>query len=67
MDSTRLFLGLIFGSVGLGYFVYGKKQKKMVPFASGIGLCVLSYVGSSVLLQVLIGVVLIVLPSVLKL
>ncbi|KAF1020613.1 MAG: hypothetical protein GAK29_03579 [Acinetobacter bereziniae] len=27
MNSTALFLGLIFSSIGLGYFIYGKKQK----------------------------------------
>jgi len=32
--------GVIFGSIGLGFFVYGKKQKAIIPLFSGIGLMV---------------------------
>ena len=33
--------GVIFGSIGLGFFVYDKKQKAVIPLLSGIGLMVL--------------------------
>ncbi len=28
----------------MAYFMYGKKQQKVVPLISGVGLCVLPYV-----------------------
>ncbi|MGB6010792.1 MAG: hypothetical protein WBI57_05950 [Desulfobacterales bacterium] len=41
MNSTStLMWGMIFGSIGLGFFVYGKKQKAVIPLISGIGLIV---------------------------
>ena len=39
MDSeASLMWGVIFGAVGLAYFVYGKKQQRFVPLFCGIGL-----------------------------
>ena len=43
MNTTQLLLGLIFSFIGLGYFLYGKKQKKMVPLVCGLLLMVYSY------------------------
>ncbi|MBU1568203.1 MAG: hypothetical protein KJ630_21590 [Proteobacteria bacterium] len=38
MDASTLIWWVIFGSIGLGYFVYGKKQRAVIPLFSGIGL-----------------------------
>ena len=63
MDSaSTLMWGVIFGSIGLGFFVYGKKQKVVVPLFSGIGLMVFPYLISNIYLLVLSGIVLVVLP-----
>ena len=43
MNTTQLLLGLIFSFIGLGYFLYGKKKKKMVPLVCGLLLMVYSY------------------------
>ena len=43
MNSTQLFLGVIFISIGFGYFLYGKKQKMTVPFVVGLVLMVFPY------------------------
>jgi hypothetical protein len=67
MDSTTLFLGLIFGSVGAGYFLYGRKQKRLVPLVSGVCLFVVPYAVSNNGVLAAIGVVLMALPFVLKL
>ena len=61
-DTAWLLWGLIFGSIGLGYFIYGKKQKRGVPFASGIALMVFPYFVSNTYLIVIIGIVLLALP-----
>ena len=62
MNTTMIYLGLIFGSIGLGYFVYGKKQKKMVSLASGIGLMVIPYGISNVMVLLLVSLALMALP-----
>jgi len=47
LDSKFLFASLIWGSVGAGYFVYGKKQQAMIPMIGGLVMIAVSYfVGS---------------------
>lgn len=36
MNTTQLLLGVLFSSIGLGYFIYGKKQKVIVPLVCGL-------------------------------
>jgi len=43
MNTTQLLLGAIFSSIGLGYFLYGKKQKMIVPFIVGLVLMIFPY------------------------
>lgn len=62
MDTSSLLWGLLFGSVGLGYFVYGKKQKAFVPLVCGFALMVFPYFVSNTILLVAIGIALAVLP-----
>ena len=62
MDIATLYWGLLFGSIGLGFFVYGKKQHKFVPLLSGLALMVFPYFVSSTLLLITVGVALSVLP-----
>jgi hypothetical protein len=53
---------LLFGSVGLGFFLYGKKQKAVVPLVCGLILMIFPYFVSNTILLVAIGVMLIVVP-----
>lgn len=46
----------------MGYFVYGKKQRRGAALLSGFALIVIPYVVSNVFLLVLIGIVLMALP-----
>ena len=66
MDTSSLFWGFLFGSVGLGFFVYGKKQSAVVPLVCGLVLMIFPYFISNTILLVAIGVVLIVLPYFVK-
>jgi len=59
---SSLMWGILFGSIGLGYFTYGKKQKAVVPLLSGLGLMVFPYFISNNYILVLMGVVLLSLP-----
>jgi len=61
-SSTSIMWGVLFGSIGMGYFVYGKKQKRSVALLSGIALCAFPYFVSNVLLIILIGIILMSLP-----
>ena len=61
--STPSFLwGLLFGSVGLGFFIYGKKQKAVVPLVCGLTLMIFPYFISNTILLATIGVALITIP-----
>ena len=55
-------MAVLFGSVGLGYFVYGKKQNAIVPLVCGVVLMVFPYFVSNVILLIAIGLIFTVLP-----
>jgi hypothetical protein len=62
VSSSLLLLGLLFGSIGLGFFVYGRKQASVVPLVCGLLLMVVPYFISNALLLFAVGAVLVVLP-----
>jgi hypothetical protein len=50
MFSTNfLFASLIWGSIGAGYFIYGKKQRSWVPMSAGALMVAASYFAGSAL------------------
>lgn len=57
-----LYWEVLFGAIGVGYFIYGKKQGKYVPLLTGIALCAYPYFFSSAVPVVIIGVVLSAVP-----
>jgi hypothetical protein len=61
-NIPTLMWGIIFGSIGLGFFVYGKKQKVIIAILSGIGLMVFPYFISNIYIMILSGIVLVALP-----
>ena len=66
MNTSTLMWGVLFGSIGLGFFVYGKKQNAVIPLLSGIGLMVFPYFISNVFILFTTGVVFTALPFVIK-
>lgn len=54
--GTSLMFSVFFGSIGLGYFMYGKKQQKLVPLLAGIVLCIYPYFMSNVSALVGVGI-----------
>jgi len=67
MDNTSLLIwGMVFGAIGFGFFLYGKKQKAIVPLITGIALFIFPYFISNIYLLVLTGAILIVLPYFIK-
>lgn len=61
-NTAQLLWAMLFGSIGLGFFIYGKKQKAVIPFVTGIGLFVFPYFITDVYMMVLTGVAIMVLP-----
>jgi len=58
MESTStLYWGLLFGSIGLGFFMYGKKQKAFIPLFCGIGLILIPYFISDALILIISAIV----------
>jgi hypothetical protein len=67
MDSTAgLLWSVLFSSFGMGFFMYGKKQKSSVPFVCGVALMIYPYFVTNTLLLILIGVLLIITPYFVK-
>ena len=54
--SSSLLASLIWGSIGLGFAIYGKKQKALAPMVGGIVLMGISYLISSALAMSLAGI-----------
>jgi len=63
MDTTALLIwGMVFGSLGLGFFIYGKKQKRIVPLITGILLFIFPYFISDIYILIITGAALVSLP-----
>ena len=62
MDMATMLWGVVFGSIGLGYFVYGKRQSAPVPLVCGIALMIYPYFVASTWATVLVGGALMAVP-----
>ncbi len=58
-NPSTLFASLIWGSIGMGFAVYGKKQRSGVPLVGGIVLMGISYLIGSALYMSLTGTALV--------
>jgi hypothetical protein len=67
LDTSSLLWGLLFGSIGLGFLIYGRKQRAVVPLLCGLALMIFPYFVSNAVLLVAIGVGLIAIPYFVKL
>jgi hypothetical protein len=53
-NANFLFASLIWGSIGVGYFIYGKKQTSLVSMIGGLLMIAISYFIVSALLMSLL-------------
>ena len=53
---------MLFGAIGLGFFVYGTRQRVIVPFVIGVSLFIFPYFVSNLYLLIVTGVVLVAVP-----
>jgi ABC-type Na+ efflux pump permease subunit len=63
VNGTALLMwGMLFGAIGFGFFLYGRKQKAVVPLIAGIALSVVPYFIANVYALVMVGVILVAIP-----
>jgi len=55
-------VGIIAGAFGAGYFIYGKRQTKVVPMLAGVLLCIYPYFTDNLFWLSVIGVLLLAAP-----
>jgi hypothetical protein len=61
-NTSVLLWGTLFGGIGLGFIIYGKKQRAVVPLVTGILLSVFPFFVTNTYLIVFVGCLLIALP-----
>ena len=59
---ATLVWGTLFGAIGIGYFIHGKRQAAITPLVCGIALMIYPWFVSSTWLTLIIGVVLMAIP-----
>ena len=62
LDPTYLTLSLLFGAVGFGLFMYGKKAQRMPHLMAGVALMTCPYFITNVIAMMSVCVVLAVIP-----
>ena len=62
MTASSLIAGLLFGSVGLGYVVYGKKQRALTPLVCGLALMAAPYLVPGTVALMVVGAALVAVP-----
>lgn len=62
MDTSYLFLVILFSAAGMAFFMYGKKQLSFVPLLCGLVLMIYPYFVSGTLPLIGIGATLIAIP-----
>jgi predicted membrane protein len=67
VNTSLLLWGLLFGSIGLGFVIYGRRQRAVVPLLCGAALMIFPYFVSNSVVLVAIGVLLIAIPYFLRL
>ena len=66
-SSSILIWSVLFGGFGIGYFIYGKKQRAIVPLLTGLALLAFPYFVSSLTMLFIIGIILIAIPYFIRL
>jgi len=61
-SHATLLWGLLFSSIGTGYFVYGRKNRRAIALLAGILLCLEPYFLTGTALILLVGATLMALP-----
>jgi hypothetical protein len=66
MNVNWLLLSMVYSTVGLGMFLYGKKAVRIIPLLAGIALMIVPYFLSSPLWMSVVCVILMALPILMR-
>ena len=62
MNVAQMVWGMLFGAIGVGFMLYGRKQRAIVPLVCGLALVVFPFFIASTWVLVLVGAVLVAIP-----
>jgi hypothetical protein len=62
VSPSSLLWGVLFGSIGLAFVIYGRRQRAVVPLLCGLALMAFPYFVSNAILLVMIGIALMAIP-----
>ena len=57
-----IIIGVFTGAIGMGYFIYGKKQARFVFMLCGVGLMGYTYFIPNMIISVVVGLLLAAIP-----
>jgi len=63
-DTTAMMLSVLFGALGFGFLIFGKKSGQMIPMFVGLALMVFPYFIPNVVLMLSVCLVLTAVPFV---
>jgi hypothetical protein len=62
MDPSKLFIEFLFGMIGTGYFLYGKRRDDFLTLGCGLGLGLFPYFVDGLAAILIAGVLLVAIP-----
>lgn len=65
MNTALLLWSIVFSSIGVGYFIYGKKRDNLIIRYTGLALMLFPHVFDNSFQLVLVGLILMALPKLL--
>lgn len=66
MDTNGLMLSLLFGAIGTGFLMYGRRMSAFLPITVGLGLMVIPYFISNVIALLVVCLTLTAVPFVVR-
>ncbi|GAC17879.1 hypothetical protein [Paraglaciecola arctica] len=65
MNTALLLWSIVFSSIGVGYFIYGKKRESLLIRYTGLALILFPYFFDNAFPVVIVGLILMALPKLL--
>ena len=66
MDTTSLMLSMLFGTIGMGFLMYGKKAAQILPMGVGLALMICPYFIPNVAILLVVCLALTAVPFVVR-
>ena len=60
LDENFLWASCVWGAVATGYWIYGWRQRSLIPFLGGLVMMIMSFIGPNALVMSLVSIVAIV-------